>query len=65
MVIEATNVTIFLDELTRYFDKLQYATIHTDSSVYLNRDSQESATGRLKDNTLNAIFLEFPKEHMS
>lgn len=63
--IEATNTTIFLGELTRYFGKLQYAMTHTDSAVYLKRDSQESATGRLKYNTLNAIFLEFPKEHMS
>lgn len=58
-------MTIFLDELTRYFGILQDAMINADSPVYLKRNSQGSATDRLKDNTINAIFLEFPKEHMS
>lgn len=34
MGIEATNMTVFLGELTRYFGRLQYATIHTDSPLY-------------------------------
>lgn len=58
-------MTIFLDESTRYFGILQYAMIHTNSLVYFKRDSQESVTGRPKDNTTNARFFEFPKEHMS
>lgn len=65
MWLEVINLTIFLDELTKYFGILQYAMIHTNSLVYVKRDSQESGTGRLKDNTINARFLEFPKEHMS
>lgn len=39
--------------------------IHTDKSVHLKRESQESATGKVRNNIINAIFLEFSKEYMS
>lgn len=65
MWTELINMTVFLDELTRYFGIHQHAIIHTDCPVYLKRGSEESVTDRLKYNTINAIFLEFPKEHLS
>lgn len=51
--------------MTSYFGIPQYAVIDTVRLAYLERDSQESASGRIKDNPTNAIVPEFLKEHRS